>query len=337
VERPRRVGIGHHSVARLVVSFATALVGGVIIFLAVYNIWESGNGHPPATACVDPGPLVSDLHYFERRVNAQVNCVVLFDDTAQTWSQWANPWFVSNAPGNENWTRFARRSGNRVVLTVDLFPSQLNSSDWRAAGARGAYDRYDRRLAANLVRGGMGHAIIRLAHEANGTWYADNIGDNATQMREWRQFWRRTVLAMRSVKGAHFSFDWCVNSGVRAIPLADYYPGDDVVDSIGVDVYDSGIPHGVSGWAYQYKRPEGVRTVVRFARAHHKPIAIPEWGLQPSSQNGRGVDPGFTRGIIALVDHDDVAFESYFFHQGGRAALLADPESLRLYRDDLLR
>ena len=47
---------------------------------------------------------------------------------------------------------------------------------------------------------------------------------------------------MRSVPGAHFFFDWNVNAGYRNIPLASYYPGDSVVDVIGIDIYDSGMP-----------------------------------------------------------------------------------------------
>ncbi len=43
---------------------------------------------------------------------------------------------------------------------------------------------------------------------------------------------------MRSVPGASFRFDWTINAGYRPIPFNDYYPGNDVVDIIGMDVYD---------------------------------------------------------------------------------------------------
>ena len=45
---------------------------------------------------------------------------------------------------------------------------------------------------------------------------------------------------MKSVPGANFTFDWCVNAGYRAINLNAYYPGDDVVDVVGVVAHDVG-------------------------------------------------------------------------------------------------
>lgn len=295
-------------------------------------------GSRGALACVDPGPTRSDLRAFERDVHRRIGCVVLFDNTAATWAQWDDPWPISNRSPDENWTSFAR-AGHTIVLTVDMFPSQLNGANWRAAGAAGAYVRYARRLASNLVAAGMGSAIIRLGHEANGTWYADNVGTTAQQEGQWKRFWARTVRAMRAVKGAHFSFDWCVSAGVRPIPLSAYYPGDDVVDSIGLDVYDSGVPAGVRNrWRYLYDRAGGVGAIARFAQRHGKPLTVPEWGLQPTSvAGGGGSDPSFVRGIANLIHHQHVSLEAYFFQQGGQSALLADHASMRIYRRRILR
>lgn len=293
--------------------------------------------HRGTRACVDPGPTLSDLRAYEHTMHRRVTCVELFDNTAATWSQWADPWLITERNPDENWTAYAR-SGHRIVLTVDMFPSALDHANWRPAGANGAYTGHARLLARNLVRAGMGSAIIRLGHEANGTWYADNVGTTPTQEREWRLFWARTVRAMRSVRGAHFSFDWCVAAGVRPISLAAYYPGDDVVDSIGIDVYDNGVPAGVHDrWRWLYDRPAGVGAIVRFARRHHKPLAVPEWGLQPRSvAGGGGADPSFVRGIARLIARQDVSFEAYFFRQGGRSALLADRAGMRIYRREIL-
>ncbi len=57
---------------------------------------------------------------------------------------------------------------------------------------------------------------------------------------------------MRSVAGAHFAFEWDVNALVRPTPLSSFYPGDDVVNIIGIDAYEPGdlsrglVPPG--GW-----------------------------------------------------------------------------------------
>ena len=76
----------------------------------------------------------------------------------------------------------------------------------------------------------------------NGTWYHDSLGNDPAQYGDWSAYWARIVKVMRSVSGAHFLFDWNVNAGYRNIPLASYYPGDSVVDVIGIDIYDSGMP-----------------------------------------------------------------------------------------------
>ena len=42
---------------------------------------------------------------------------------------------------------------------------------------------------------------------------------------------------MRSVPGQTFLFEWCPNHGRHAMDPTEAYPGDDVVDVIGMDVY----------------------------------------------------------------------------------------------------
>jgi hypothetical protein len=319
----------------------SAVALALVVAVVATVLLTSGRGSPgPASegACVDPGPTVSSLHQFDRSVGGDVHCVMLFDNAATTWQQWAAPWFATNSDPDSNWSAFAR-AGNRLVITPSMFPENVEHTNWRSAGASGAYDGYARELARNLVRAGMGSATIRLGHEANGTWYADNVGDSAADWARWKQFWRHTVIAMRSVPGAHFSFNWCIAAGPRAIPFNAYYPGDDVVDSIGVDVYDR-VPNGYSGnhWSELYGEPGGVGALANFARAHHKPLAIPEWGLERAGTYGNtGPDPTFTRGIVSLLQHNDVAFEGYFFRGGEASALLADRQSLALYRDEVLR
>jgi hypothetical protein len=318
---------------RLVVALAVA----VIVVAAVIILRPTGSRTPPAPVCIYAGARLSDLQAAQRVTGSRARCAMVFDGSAQTWSQWDNPWFISNPDGDTNWTAFAR-AGNRVVVTLNLFPTDAVGSDWRTEGAAGAFSGYATILARNLVRAGMGGAVIRLANEANGTWFADNVGDDAAQESEWAEFWRRTVTAMRAVPGAHFSFDWCVAGGARPISFAAYYPGDAYVDTIGVDVYDGGIPAGVTDrWRWLYDRPKGVGALVRFAHAHHKPLTVPEWGLEPKSAGGIGADPAFMRGILQLLKHNDVSFESYFFQEGPEEALLADPSSLRIYRSQILR
>jgi hypothetical protein len=287
--------------------------------------------------CANTGPI-SKLTAFSKLTGRDVDCALVFNDAATNWQQWERPWFLYHVNPDLNYANWQRADPKhrRLVITQNLFPSQLNGADWRDAGASGAYAVHARNLAHNLVAAGQGNAIIRLAHEANGTWYPDSIGNTPREFALWREFWRRTVKAMRSVPGADFQFDWCVNAGVRPIPLRSYYPGDDVVDIIGVDAYDAGVPGpaGSRRWQELYHRPGGIGAVVDFAKARHKLLSIPEWGVGPigGSAKGAGDDPDYVKGIATVVRENRVAYESYFFNDVWATQLAASPKSLAVYR-----
>jgi hypothetical protein len=334
IEPPRS---GRRRVRRPVAISVLALVLGIGLLIGFAQRGVQQPAAAAAAACIYAGATHSELSHVEQQIGHHVDCVLEYDMGAPTWSQWADPWFITNRSANSNWSQFVR-SGNQMILTISLFPTQLDGTDWRPAGASGAYATYARELARNLVRAGMGHVVIRLGHEANGITYADNVGTTQTQETEWKEFWRRTAVAMRSVAGAHFNFNWCIDNGPRPIPFTDYYPGNDVVDSIGDDVYDSGLPKNVSfddRWQYVYDEPGGVRAIAAFARAHHRPLTIPEWGLAPLSDDGGGTDPAFTRGFLAFLRNDHVKLEAYFFSGSFGSTLLGDPTSLALYRHQI--
>jgi beta-mannanase len=193
---------------------------------------------------------------------------------------------------------------------------------------------YARRLARRLVAAGLGNSVIRLAHEANDSGAPYWIGSTPHQWQLWRAFWRKTVIAMRSVSGAHFLFDWCINAYWQPIPLSEWYPGDDVVDIIGIDAYDAGVPLGQDRWTRIYTQRDGIRDVLNFAKAHGKPVSLPEWGLaQPNAKSlGGGDDPAYINGIAAVVRDSPVAYQSYFYNHDSAQLLNSSPRSLAAYR-----
>ena len=272
-----------------------------------------------------------------RSIGRDVNCVLTFNDAAAAWARWETPWLTVHSDPNQNWSKWtAAVPGRQMIITMALMLLSENATNWRAAGARGDYDEHARALARNLVATNQANAVIRLGHEANGDWYADNIGTTQADFDLWVKTWRHIALAMKSVPGAHFTFDWCVNGGWRAIPLSSYYPGDDVVDIVGIDAYDSGIPNvtdGAQRWSTVLNRRSGVAEVLAFAKAHNKPMSIPEWGVAPTWEAQSGGDDGpYVDGIAQIVRDNNVAYQSYFYAYAWRSQLETGVRSLTAYR-----
>jgi hypothetical protein len=109
------------------------------------------------------------------------------------------------------------------------------------------------------------------------------------------------------------------------MPAEQAYPGDDFVNYIGVDVYDSSSTHyshnaGTAeqhraSWQYLLNGDHGLTWWSDFARAHHKALAVPEWGVSqlPNGQGG-GDDPAFVDEIFHFMTdpNNNVAYEHYF-------------------------
>src|SRR5581483_7148054 len=131
--------------------------------------------------------------------------------------------------------------------------------------------------------------------------------------------WRQLVESMRSVPGAHFTFDWCPNLQTNGIDPALAYPGDRFVSEIGLDVYDwSETGPGETAaqrWRDIVGKGYGLAWQQRFAAIHHKPISFPEWGLVSDPTNpalAGGDDPLFVQNMFAWFKAHNVAFENYF-------------------------
>jgi hypothetical protein len=285
--------------------------------------------------CIYSANSISTLQTFEQMVNREFNCVLVYNNASPNWSGWEDPWFLTDRNPNYEWGKWASVPGTRrqLIITNNLFPSELNGTDWLDAGAAGAFEDHARSLARNLVAAGLGDAVVRLADEANDTSEPDALGTTEQSLKLWVTFWRRTVLAMRSVPGAHFQFDWCINAYWRPIPLREWYPGNDVVNIVGIDTYDGGVPIGQNRWSRIYNQTDGIKKVLQFAAAHGKPVSIPEWGLMPSGPErlGGGNDPGYIEGIAGIVRNNPVAYQSYFYNHETANLLATSPSSLAAY------
>lgn len=193
-----------------------------------------------------------------------------------------------------DWARWKKADDDRMlVLNVPMLernearvPDLLVRMELHR-GARGDYDRHFRVLAERLVSLGVPDTVLVLGWEMNGTTYTHRCGPDP---KAWKAYWKRIVSTMRAVPGQKFRFDFTPNRGKDAIAWTECYPGDDVVDIIGMDSYDQ--PPGRT-FDEQVNEPFGLRKHVEFAAEHGKVISYPEWGLFRNGDN-----PTYMRGML---------------------------------------
>jgi len=194
------------------------------------------------------------------------------------------------------------------------------------AGASGAYDGYFRSLAQKLVSGGQPGAWLRLGFEFNGSWFPWRA---ASDPASFTAYYKRIVNTMRAVPGSQFKYVWNPTIGAEEFPAERAWPGSAYVDAIGIDLYDASwapgtypVPAGSTSlqtrarqdtaWRNYKTMDHGLDWWVRYAATQHKPLALPEWGLVPTSHNGGGDDPMFIQRVHYWASQHSIAFESYF-------------------------
>ncbi|MFE2284427.1 glycoside hydrolase family 26 protein [Streptomyces sp. NPDC059443] len=244
--------------------------------------------------------------------------------------QWAG--IEGNVSFLENWAEWRQAKDDRMfVLNVPMQErNEARIPDYQVtqlirAGADGQYDRHFKKLAERLVSLGVPDTVIVLGWEMNGTTYTHRCGPDP---ENWKAYWKRIVNVMRSVPGQEFKFDFTPNRGTDAIGWTKCYPGDDVVDIVGMDSYDQAPGRTFDD---QISQPYGLRQHVDFAKAHGKRISYPEWGLYRNGDN-----PEYVRRMLKWIEQQKPLYHTitdYCPH--GVWQCKQNPESAKAFRDAL--
>ena len=277
---------------------------------------------------------------FEQWLGRPINTVVDFP-TPTSWSLLQNPKEM------EHW----RGKPYRLTVSLPMIPTGEKAS--MADGAAGSYDRHFAEYGRRLVELGHSDAIIRVGWEYNLATSYSYASDPATFI----PYFRRIVSQLRSVPGQRFVLMWNPHGGEHEQDATRFYPGDDVVDVIGVDVYDSG--YRADGYPYPkdcddtckhnradvmwrsmlYGGPRGLHFWSNYARDHNKPMALPEWGLWSSTVHPGGDDnPLFIQRMHDFIEEPNnrVMMHAYFDYDNptDKHSLRtgAFPKSADLYR-----
>jgi hypothetical protein len=184
--------------------------------------------------------------------------------------------------------------------------------------------------AAKAISEAQPKAIIRLGWEMNVqsmAWFAKD------QEADYISAFRRVVDIFRR-HSSDLKYDWCPGWGPQDSPADLTYPGDDVVDYVGLDVYDYRFEGSAAErWTNFYlKSPFGLQWHKQFATRHGKPMSYPEWGV-----GNFGDNPFFIRQMHAwfVENESNIVYAAYFDVDGAWPTQIDNnqfPESQRLFQ-----
>jgi hypothetical protein len=266
----------------------------------------------------------------------------------------SDPWQLSNWQG----------SPFTMVWGVPIVPCgspstqcATNSAEFNEV-ADGQADSYYKTLAQNLVNAGFGSSYIRLGWEFNGTWMGwkicqeDGSGLSGTAS-DFVPAFQNVVTSMRSVSGANFKFIWnpidSSNVSCPGASLENFYPGDNYVDAVALDVYDgigsntsdtarwSDLLNGVNSGQWTAERPQsingnsfegyGLNWLAAFAKEHGKQVSVPEWGLDDSGLDAGGGDDSNFVDQISSWFKANLTGPAIFWNYGGGTLTLDIPNA----------
>jgi hypothetical protein len=236
---------------------------------------------------------------------------------------------VTTYPAYETWDEL--RNSEWHVKTFDTYSGKLsyglpllpkNKQGSLAEVAGGRYDDVWISVAQSLLQHKRGNSFVRIGLEANGTWFP--WGATAERADQYQAAWKHVHDVMKAkAPDLVFGFDITCGKSLeggsnRMDNLNRLYPGDDVVDVVGCDHYDSYTVKSRNDSEWQRTlRPAnaaGLADVADFARQHHKKLAIPEWGLTALNKDGAGDNSFFIYSMYGFFQQnkDILVYENYF-------------------------
>jgi hypothetical protein len=277
---------------------AMALIGFVVAQDEIATASRISTPAKLAGAFVNWGPIGREhsLQIWEKWLKQPPSSVLGVDFYAQsTWEEFSR---ITWVPGI--WKKL--NPARNVVWSVQLTAKGTPLADV----AEGMHDA-DFEAAARAISEAQPRAIIRLGWEMNladSSWFAK--GQEADYIKAFRH-----VVEIFRRYSSDFKFDWCPGWGPQDVAADLAYPGDDVVDYIGLDVYD--FKHDGSEqerWNNFYlKAPFGLEWHRDFAARHGKQMSYPEWGV-----GNFGDNPFFVQRMHDwfVRNSDNIAYAAYF-------------------------
>ncbi len=266
-----------------------------------------------------------------------LNRMLMWGHCSEAWDKWDS---IDGAhwlwPPWSKWV--AAMPGRRIVISVPVIPGGPKGQPVPTLkeGATGAYNAHFAQLAKILVQQNLGNSIIRLGWEWDGGWYPWHVM-TAEDAKNYAGCWQQIVRTMKAVPGAEkLQFCWNGAGEPKKFPLEAAYPGDDVVDYVGLDIYDKTWAKGTypyppnasddeklaiqkKVWDVLYNGKFGIKAWCDFAKAHQKGFMVPEWGIDVADKgHGGGDNPYFVQQMYNFIqDPANNVYEAAYWDAKG--------------------
>lgn len=196
--------------------------------------------------------------------------------------------------------------------------------------ANGKWDEYFKQ-AASSVKSFGGPVFISIDHEMNGNWYpySQSYPGAKTTAADYVAAWKRIVDIFNQNGATNVAWVWSPNvPDVGGVGYADYYPGDNYVDWIGVSLYSGNDPTAMDDIYKKY--------------SEKKPFFITEWATAPEKNRYNTKFPGEVAWVKEFFEtlndrYPRVKAISWFnWNQGdGDYRLQRVPEQAKAYAGDV--
>lgn len=233
-------------------------------------------GYVDANVSPEPDGITQYLNFFELSDPDRAYGSLGLDLDGQPYNE-----FVDAGVGQAN-ARLAAEISDGPVLAIGLSMAEHeNPNAGEGALARVAAGDYDAQIdrLIDFARVVDKRILLRIAYEFEGVW---NIGYHRSD--DYRAAYRRVATRIQASGVKNVEFVWQASaSPIDDIldqgrdPIEAWYPGDDVVDWVGVSMFlpPDEMP-SVEG-AYTPASPrELLDEMLDFARAHDKPVIVAE-------------------------------------------------------------
>lgn len=118
--------------------------------------------------------------------------------------------------------------------------------------------------------------LFRPFHEMNGSWFWWGNHSDALTPAVYKKLFSLTVDYLREKEVNNVLYVWSPDSEAAF----EYYPGDDYVDVLGLDMYEPGI----ASWNPTSKMIQSLEALTDYAETHDKIAAMTETGLRKDGE-----------------------------------------------------